>query len=48
MRGENKSISTKPYDDKYDDKYSFARDQMKNMASYDSQTRFDRIVEGTS
>jgi hypothetical protein len=43
MRGENKSISTKPYRDKY----SFARDQVKNMASYDSQTRFDRIVEGT-
>lgn len=43
MRGENKSISTEPYDDKY----SFARDQMKNMASYDSRTEFDRIVEGT-
>ena len=44
MRGENKSISTNPYDDKY----SFASDQMKNMASYDSRTRVDRIVEGTS
>jgi hypothetical protein len=43
MRGENKSISTKPFDDKY----GIARDLMKNMASYDSRTRFDRIVEGT-
>lgn len=25
----------------------FTRDQIKNMASYDSRTRFDRTVEGT-